>query len=322
MASPKFRDPRTYLAPLVRVLVERGASRPARIYDDVADLAAITPEQREAVTDRGAPVYRNRIQFARQGLVAAGLIIGSSDERWQRGVWELEDGTAELAAALDDNALDRELRDRVHRANQARALERKKSRRLAGLVTDEDDDGELVGDEEDDDAIADVEELVDELNQGVFGSMLDHLRSMDETQFEHLVGDVLKRALGAERVHVTPKSRDGGVDGILYFDSLQLQTAVYEAKRYAEDNTVGRGLVDAFATAARRRRATHSLFVTTSRFSREAQAAARDEGIRLVDGDAFVELMALHELGLQPQHKFVVYSVDPAWSIDDDDNDE
>jgi restriction system protein len=147
--------------------------------------------------------------------------------------------------------------------------------------------------------------------------MLDHVRSMSDRAFEHLVGTVLKAALRAESVRITQRSRDGGVDGVLHFDALGMRLAVFEAKRYAEGNVVGRSLVDAFATAARRHRASHSLFVTSSRFSAEAVETARYEGIRLIDGTAFVELMAQHGIGLRAKETFVLYELDPAWSVND-----
>ena len=75
--------------------------------------------------------------------------------------------------------------------------------------------------------------------------------------------------------------------------------------------------MDAFATAARRHRASHSLFVTSSRFSPEAVDAARKEGIRLIEGMAFVELMAQHGIGLRAKETFVLYELDPAWSVND-----
>jgi restriction system protein len=140
---------------------------------------------------------------------------------------------------------------------------------------------------------------------------------MSDRAFEHLVGTVLKAALRAESVKITQRSRDGGVDGMLYFDALGMRLAVFEAKRYAEGNAVGRSLVDAFATAARRHRALHSLFVTSSRFSQEAVETARDEGIRLIEGTAFVELMAQHGIGLRAKDTFVLYELDPAWSVND-----
>ena len=166
-------------------------------------------------------------------------------------------------------------------------------------------------------SIPEIEELVEAANDVVLRTILDHVRGMSDRAFEYLVGTVLKAALRAESVKITQRSRDGGVDGMLYFDALGMRLAVFEAKRYAEGNVVGRSQVDAFATAARRRRASHSLFVTSSRFSPEAVATAKDEGIRLIEGTAFVELMAQHGIGLRGRDTFVLYEIDPAWSVNE-----
>lgn len=56
--------------------------------------------------------------------------------------------------------------------------------------------------------------------------------------------------------------------------------------------------------------------MTSNRFSPDAIKAAAGEGIRLIDGVAFVELMAEHGIGLRAKERFVVYEVDPAWSVD------
>ncbi len=164
-----------------------------------------------------------------------------------------------------------------------------------------------------------LRKLVQAANQTAFDAMLDHVRGMNDRAFEYLVGNVLKAALRAESVTVTQKSRDGGFDGVLMFDSLGIRTAVFEAKRYADANKVTRPQIDAFATAARRRRATHSLFVTSSAFSQQAIDSARDEGIRLIDGNALVELMAQHSIGFRPTEQLPLYAIDPAWSVETDD---
>ena len=91
-------------------------------------------------------------------------------------------------------------------------------------------------------------------NDAVLRTMLEHVRGMSDRAFEYLVGTVLKAALRAESVKITQRSRDGGVDGMLYFEALGMRLAVFEAKRSADGNVVGRPLVDAFATAARRHR--------------------------------------------------------------------
>lgn len=325
MPVPNFRDHRVYMVHLFRVLQRRGPSKPADIYDEVADLAGITSEQR--AVDGGEtswnPVYRNRIQFARQSLIDAGVVLGSTDPGWQRGVWQLTAEGVQLGReAKSDLALEAALHERAALGLRVRTAERQESRELAGLdaTVGESEPGESTPTVESTEA--DLGELVETANDVVFRNMLDHVRSMSDRAFEYLVGTVLKAALRAESVSITQRSRDGGVDGILHFDALGMRLAVFEAKRYAEGNVVGRHLVDAFATAARRRRASHSLFVTSSRFSQEAVTAARDEGIRLIEGVAFVELMARHGIGLRAKETFVLYEMDPAWSVNDSADDD
>ena len=323
MTAPNYRDHRIYMVHLFRVLHKRGASPPAELYDEVADLAGVTPEQR-AVPGKEAgwnPVYRNRIQFARQALVDAGMVVGSSDPGWKRGIWELSSKGIQLARTEQSDAeLDAQLRDGASEGVLRRTKERQESFALAGLETELPEDFREQESEtgaEADEAGPTVQTLVEAANDAVLRTMLDHVRGMSDRAFEHLVGTVLKAALRAESVKITQRSRDGGVDGMLYFDALGMRLAVFEAKRYAEGNVVGRSMVDAFATAARRHRALHSLFVTSSRFSPEAVETAKDEGIRLIEGTAFVELMAQHGIGLRAKDTFVLYELDPAWSVND-----
>ena len=87
MSKVSFRDHRTYRVHLLRVLHRAGAVPPADIYDEVADGAGITDHER---TTRGrfGLIYSNRIQFARQHLIDAGLMVGREDEGWKRGIWD------------------------------------------------------------------------------------------------------------------------------------------------------------------------------------------------------------------------------------------
>lgn len=86
----KYTDKYTYVIPLLRVLARRGASPPSEVYDEVAKLAGISEQEKERTNESdGALTYRNCIQWARQSLVYAGALLGSSDPGWKRGVWEL-----------------------------------------------------------------------------------------------------------------------------------------------------------------------------------------------------------------------------------------
>ena len=231
MTPPNYRDHRIYLVHLSRVLHRRGASPPADIYDEVADLAGVTPEQR-AVPGREIgwnPVYRNRIQFARQALVDAGLVVGSSDPGWRRGIWELSPAGIQVARTEQSDAvLDAQIRERAAEGLSVRTKERQESFALAGLETEqpaEFPEPESGIGAETDEAGPTVSDLVEAKNDAVLRTMLDHVRGMNDRAFEHLVGAVLKAALRAESVKITQRSRDGGVDGMLYFDALGMRLA-------------------------------------------------------------------------------------------------
>ena len=322
-----FRDHRIYLTPLLRALHKHGATPPSKIYDEVADVVGVSAEDRNVGSAKGGtqPVYRNRIQFARQSLIDAGLLISSSEPGWRRGIWELnEEGHALAEKTEDDSELEELVQSRANEGARQRALERRRSRALAGLDAQEvTEEGDETGDEGEEEEVYEeydlseqIGELVEEANQAAKEVMLGHIRSLDDTAFEHLVGDVLKKALRAVEVQITPRTRDGGIDGVLYFDSLKMRTVVFEAKRYRETNTVGRPAIDAFSAVARRRGATHALFVTSGNFSRGAEEAARLDSIRLINGMALVELMAETGIGLRPKETHIIYGVDPNWSID------
>jgi hypothetical protein len=55
---------------------------------------------------------------------------------------------------------------------------------------------------------------------------------------------------------------------------------------------------------------------------RASSAGPKDEGIRLIEGVAFVELMAQHGIGLRAKDTLVVWEIDPAWSVNDTEGEE
>ena len=168
MPPTNFRDSRTYLLHLFRVLHRAGAVRPRDIYEDVADRAHITSEQRATGSGEGNPVYRNRIRFARLDLIDAGFIVRSQDDGWKRGVWELNDAGKRLAESdLSDQELEAKLRELAADGSKRRAQNRKASRQLAGLVEDDEPSPQDVDDEAPtEDAEPSIADLVDAGQRG------------------------------------------------------------------------------------------------------------------------------------------------------------
>ncbi len=143
--------------------------------------------------------------------------------------------------------------------------------------------------------------------------LLTELKNLSPTQFEHFCRVFLQH-LGFESLTVTRKSGDGGIDGHGDFrqGAVSLKSA-FQAKRWT-DNAVGRPDIDKFRGAIQGE-FDHGVFLTTSRFARQAVEASYRKGaitILLLDGAAIVESMVERGIGVTRQPVYL-HDVDPAF---------
>ena len=138
--------------------------------------------------------------------------------------------------------------------------------------------------------------------------------------FEELVLDLLVK-MGYGHAEVTGGGGDGGIDGIIYQDPLRLDAVYVQAKRWAEGN-VGRPEIDKFIGALTLKGASKGVFITTSGFAAGAKAAANESAgpkIVLIDGEALVQRMIDHDVGVSLGDSYQLKAVDlDYFAIDDD----
>ena len=133
--------------------------------------------------------------------------------------------------------------------------------------------------------------------------------------FEQLVVDLmLAIGYGGSRKEAgiaTQYTVDGGVDGVINEDPLGLEKIYLQAKRYKEQ-TVGRPDVQAFAGALDMKRAKKGVFITASKFSKEAleYVAMIEKKIVLIDGDRLAELMIQYGLGISVKDTYQIKAID------------
>ncbi|MEZ4385857.1 MAG: restriction endonuclease [Nannocystaceae bacterium] len=123
---------------------------------------------------------------------------------------------------------------------------------------------------------------------------LEWLLQVHPSRFEAILGD-LARAIGYREVVVRGGPRDGGIDvQAVRVDRWGHRARVaIQAKRY--QRPVGRRIVDEMIGVVARERLGEAIVVTTSEFSKQAEAAARGEPrVRLVNGAQLVDLLAEH----------------------------
>lgn len=265
-----------------------GSARPGEVHDWIVDTLGIPDELVAQENKNNVPTLYNRVAWARFYLAKAGYVDSS-----RRGVWALTEKGA--AAGVLTEAQIRTLQREVQRA----------SRR------DEESGGSLPASEA---PFPDPDTTDEPVQQGLGGHrerVKALLRRMSPSGFERFCQRLLREA-GFERVEVTGKSGDDGIDGrgVLRVNPLASFNVVFQCKRYK--GTVGAPEVRNFR-GAMEGRADRGLLLTPSQFSREAEREAARDGvmpIELVDGDGIVDLMEQLQLGLSPVSTF---EIEPAF---------
>ncbi len=167
-----------------------------------------------------------------------------------------------------------------------------------------------------------LRQAYEEIRQTQRLDLLRAVRSVSPTRFEAIVLDVLHTlGYGQTRKHLqkTGAGADGGIDGIISLDRLGLEKVYIQVKRYAEDNPVSRPAIQAFLGALSERRASKGVFITTSRFSREARdcAARASDSLVLLDGDELAAIMLDYKVGVSVRETLTLVSVDSDYFEDD-----
>lgn len=127
--------------------------------------------------------------------------------------------------------------------------------------------------------------------------LLAILRALSPDGFERLCQRVLRES-GFTKVEVTGKTGDGGIDGVgvLRIQLISFQV-LFQCKRYRD--TVGAGAIRDFR-GAMVGRTDKGLFITTGRFTPDAQREATRDGappIELIDGEDFCKLLLSLRIG-------------------------
>jgi restriction system protein len=271
-----------FCIPIVETLQELGGSgQPKEVTDAVLERLHISEREQAQTLKNGGSRVRNQVAWARFYLAKAELLDAS-----RRGVWALtEKGRT---AQLSQNAVFQLFKD-VHTNFPTKDEQSKAADEELELTPPTD----LASDSADK------------------HTLLDVLKSLTPGGFERIAQRLLRES-GFERVTVTGKSGDGGIDGhgILQVNPFVSFTVLFQCKRYT--GAVSASQVRDFR-GAMMGRADKGIIITTGTFTTEATKEARRDGappIELVDGETLVRMFERLELGVKPK---TVYEVDEAF---------
>lgn len=153
-----------------------------------------------------------------------------------------------------------------------------------------------------------LERVYGELNNVLKDELLTRIHEKSPDFFEKMVVELMEK-MGYGRGQITQKSRDEGIDGMVYQDKLGFDVIYIQAKRYDLEKTVGRPELQKFGGAIPEKNV-KGLFVTTGRFSQDARKYANDRHIILIDGQRLAELMIEHDFGVSTEYTYRIKRID------------
>jgi restriction system protein len=159
------------------------------------------------------------------------------------------------------------------------------------------------------------------LRREVTDKLLENIKANSPDFFEHLIIELLvKMGYGGsfhEAGKATRKTADEGIDGIIKQDRLGLSNIYLQAKRW--ESPVGRPELHKFVGALHGQMASKGVFITTSRFTREAVDYAEriEKRVVLIDGQQLADLMFEYDLGVSEYEVYRVKRVDSDFFEDD-----
>ncbi len=274
-----------WFGPLLQALRDLGGSAtPREAIEKIATNEKVPASAREEILKSGQDRFYNQVMWARQYLVWEGYI-----DSGQRGVWSLTHLGKNVTLTLAES---REIfLKQVQRFSKIRKTASK-------LETSGPSEIVVNQDTPQSDQDASLE------------NFLIVVKSLSPSGFERLCMRLLREA-GFERVQVTGRSNDGGIDGVgvLQLNDLMSFNVVFQCKKW-EHSVPPKEIRD--LRGAMDGRSDKGIFLTTSTFSSNARAEAERQGavpIELVDGEKLFEMFKRYELGLKPRTVFDIDTV-------------
>jgi restriction system protein len=295
MAIPTYED---FMLPLLREINHGEVHHVRDLYLPLAKSFGLTDEEIVQRLPSGQQrVVDNRVGWARSYLLHAGLVASP-----KRGFVVITDVGREILRESPPK-IDRKF---LERFETFRAFRLKHRRKTDSLVASEEVESSATPEET-------IEAAHEQLRDQLSSDLLDKLLQTTPYFFEKVVLRLLQ-AMGYGGISgsgtVTPRSRDGGIDGVIYEDKLGLDTVCIQAKRW--ENSVGRRTVQEFVGSMDLHRSKKGVILTTSEFSADAiDYVDRIEGkkVVLIDGEKLCELMIEHRVGVTPRRNYEVFDI-------------
>jgi restriction system protein len=290
MSIPKFNET---LMPILEILADGVTVRRSDLGIKLLEAKKfiLTPEEEKIETASGVNLYANRVGWGSAYLKQGKFIMSP-----ERGNIQITEKGKELLKSGKGITLSELRHDPDFVAHQKKiSIERDSDKALeSGSVTPQD--------------------MIDlgfqSITETVKQELHEKLATVNPYFFEKIVLQLFQK-MGYGDFLETPKSGDGGIDGIINQDQLGVEKIYIQAKRYSDGNKVHETHIRNFI-GAMSGDTNKGIFVTTSEFDNGAIKKAREamHKIILIDGEKLVDLMVRYDVGVQIKTTYDVKQVD------------
>lgn len=295
MAIPSYEK---FLLPVLKLLSDGKVRTKQEIVRTMAKQFQLSEDElAETLPSQTQPTYVNRIGWAITYLKKAELIVSPSRANFKitdEGKKLVENNVSDLTAKdLKQYEPFLKFIKTSHKQNDTDHTIQEETTPLENIINN----FELL-----------KKEVCDEILQKILEQSPDF--------FEQLVVDLVV-AMGyggsiEDAGKATKRTGDEGIDGIIKQDRLGLDNIYLQAKRWQRDSVVSRPEIQKFVGALAGQGARKGIFITTSRFSKDAleYKPRNDTSVILIDGQKLVELMYEYNIGVTTEMKFEIKRLD------------
>jgi restriction system protein len=292
-------DYQTIMLPILQFIADGKDHTLREIINGLADEFSLNEQERKDLLPSGKqPIFDNRVGWAATYLKKAELI-----ETPKRAHYRITD-RGQGVLNQKPNRIDNKFLEQFQEFKEFRLPKEKSPGNGNPPKAPVDFDPEEL-----------FESAYKQLQETLSSELLDTIKGCTPEFFERLVIDVLiKMGYGGSRKEAGAalgRSGDEGIDGIIKEDKLGLDIIYIQAKKW-DATTVGRPEIQKFAGALLGKAAKKGIFITTSKFSREAEdyVTGLDAKIILIDGIRLAELMIEYNVGIDPVATYEIKKID------------
>ncbi len=294
-------DYQALMLPVLRVVEDHREHPVSEIRQRIADHLGLTEgELSERLASDTTTVFMNRVGWAVQYLKSAGAI-----QSVRRGVYVITERGLSLLKPPPAEITVKMLRQFPEFLEfQGKGTETEGS---AAAILVEHPDTKVTPEEA-------LENSYQQLRDVLADDLVETIKNGTPAAFEQIVVDLLV-AMGyggsvEDAGKVVGKSGDGGIDGIIKQDKLGLDAIYVQAKRWKD--VVGSPEIMKFSGGLTKRHANRGVFITTSKFTKDALefVEALPQKIVLIDGRQLASLMIDHNVGVSVTKSYTLKRID------------